>query len=135
MSEIVINTNKRTQFVDITLDVKKLVPSDIKEGHCVIFSTHTTAGIMINEHADTDVMDDFASLLDKIVPWNDVKYTHNEGNSAAHIKSSIVGTSQIVPVNSGQLCLGTWQGIFFCEFDGPRTRKVIVTFANGNTGN
>jgi secondary thiamine-phosphate synthase enzyme len=95
------------------------------EGVCFVFVPHTTAAVTINENADPSVIQDIVMELNKIVPFED-RYRHLEGNSQAHIKSSLVGCSQVVFVESGKLVLGTWQGIFFCEFDGPRTRKVFV---------
>ena len=97
----------------------------VKDGICIIFIPHTTAGVTINENADPSVIHDILMELNKIVPFKD-PYHHTEGNSPAHIKTSLVGCSEIVFVESGRLVLGTWQGIFFCEFDGPRNRKVHV---------
>ena len=97
----------------------------MKSGICHVFTPHTTAAITINENADPDVPKDIIMKLDKIIPLND-NYRHIEGNSAAHIKSSLVGASEMVIIENGNLVLGTWQSIFFCEFDGPRTRKVLV---------
>ncbi len=99
--------------------------SGVKEGVCYIYVPHTTAGITINENADPGVVEDILMQLNKIVPFQD-RYRHMEGNSAAHIKASLVGFSQVVFVETGKLVLGTWQGIFFCEFDGPRNRQVYV---------
>lgn len=97
----------------------------VKEGICLIYCPHTTAAVTINENADPSVAQDILGQINKIVPFDD-NYTHMEGNSAAHIKSSIIGAGVLVPVKGGQLALGTWQGIYFCEFDGPRSRKVYV---------
>ena len=94
---------------------------------CCVFVPHTTAGIIINEHADPDVIADMATALERIVPWR-AGYAHAEGNSAAHIKTSLLGTSQMLLVEGGKLQLGTWQGVFLAEFDGPRTRTVWVKF-------
>ncbi len=99
--------------------------SGIKEGICYIYIPHTTAAVTINENADPSVQRDIINELDKIVPWDD-RYTHGEGNAAAHIKSTLVGSSVSVPVTKGILALGTWQGIYFCEFDGPRSREAFV---------
>jgi secondary thiamine-phosphate synthase enzyme len=99
--------------------------SGVKSGLCHIYVPHTTAGVTVNENADPSVRTDITAVLERIVPWND-KYAHGEGNSAAHVKASMMGFSVTVPVERGQLLLGTWQGIYFCEFDGPRSRKVIV---------
>ena len=124
-------TQKRTHFEDITEEVQKVVDeSNIKEGICYIYIPHTTAGVFINENADPDVKWDVEQTLEKIVPWED-NYKHIEGNAAAHIKSILVGTNTFVPVKNGKLMLGTWQGIFFAEFDGPRDRKVIIKIIEG----
>ena len=112
-------------FIDITGQVRKIVASgNVQNGLCQIFVPHTTAGVTINENADPDVVMDMLAALGKMVP--DLHYRHSEGNSPAHVKSSLVGCSITVPISEGRLCLGTWQGIYFCEFDGPRTRKVWV---------
>lgn len=121
-----VNTSGRMQFLDITSEVARLVSqSGVKEGTARIFTLHTTAGLTINENADPAVVQDILMELDKIVPLND-GYRHLEGNSAAHIKSSLFGVSIAVFVTGGNLVLGTWQSIYFCEFDGPRQRKVLV---------
>ena len=112
-------------FIDITGQVRKIVAAgNVQNGLCQIFVPHTTAGVTINENADPDVVTDMLAALGKMVP--DLHYRHSEGNSPAHVKSSLVGCSITVPISEGRLCLGTWQGIYFCEFDGPRTRKVWV---------
>jgi secondary thiamine-phosphate synthase enzyme len=124
---ITIRTRKRAEMVDITRQVVEIVRlSEIGTGHCLVFVPHTTAGVTINEHADADVASDMISTLDKLVPWNDA-YEHIEGNSAAHVKASLMGSSAMIVVESNSLQLGTWQGIFFCEYDGPRTRNVWVS--------
>ncbi|NWG12302.1 MAG: YjbQ family protein [Acidobacteria bacterium] len=124
VQQIEVRTPSHSCLVDITGQVQRAVSqSGIREGVCCIFVPHTTAGVTINENADPTVRSDILRELEKIVPWRD-HYEHSEGNAAAHIKSSLVGTSQIVFVSAGQVKLGTWQGIFFAEFDGPRTRKV-----------
>ena len=128
MPVIKLTTSKHSEMLNITADVAKLIPDNMQEGLCCVFSKHTTAGVTVNENADPDVCSDIVLFLDKMVPWRDSMFRHSEGNSAAHIKSSIVGFSQTIPVQDGSLCLGTWQGIYFCEFDGPRSRKVQVTF-------
>ncbi len=121
-----VYTQKRTHFEDITAEVQEIVDeSGVKDGICFLYVPHTTAGIFINENADPDVKWDIEQTLEKLVPWED-NYRHIEGNAAAHIKSILVGTNTFVPIKDGKLMLGTWQGIFFAEFDGPRTRKVIV---------
>ena len=115
-------------FIDITGQVRKIVASgNVQNGLCQIFVPHTTAGVTINENADPDVVTDMLAALGKMVP--ELHYRHSEGNSPAHVKSSLVGCSITVPISEGRLCLGTWQGIYFCEFDGPRTRKVWVQLA------
>ena len=112
-------------FIDITGQVRKIVASgNVQNGLCQIFVPHTTAGVTINENADPDVVTDMLAALNRMVP--NLPYRHGEGNSPAHVKSSLVGCSLSVPVVDGRLCLGTWQGIYFCEFDGPRTRQVWV---------
>jgi len=125
---ISINTRDRSEMTDITSKVEEeLKRSGLKDGVCFVFVPHTTAGITINEGADPSVVADIQATLNKLVPWEG-SYRHLEGNSAAHIKSSLMGSSVIVLVESGRLRLGTWQGIFFCEFDGPRSRKVYIKF-------
>lgn len=126
LKEITIKTNTRTQILDITAQVQNAVDeSGIKEGLCCVFVPHTTAGVTINENADPSVKQDIVMELNKVIPFDD-NYSHLEGNSAAHIKASIIGSSVNVPVKNNYLLLGTWQGICFCEFDGPRTRKYYV---------
>jgi len=121
-----IKTSKQVEFVEITDLVQEAVKkSGVKDGICIIFVPHTTAGVTINENADPSVVQDVIMELNKIVPFKD-QYLHREGNSPAHIKSSLVGCTLNVIIESGRLSLGTWQGIFFCEFDGPRNRKVHV---------
>jgi secondary thiamine-phosphate synthase enzyme len=128
MKELTIQTTAHCQFVEITDPVQQAVEeSRVKEGVCTVFVPHTTAGITINENADPDVVTDMIYALDKAAPWKDARYRHSEGNTAAHVKSSLMGHSVHVLVRDGKLQFGTWQGIFFCEFDGPRTRKVWVT--------
>jgi secondary thiamine-phosphate synthase enzyme len=123
-----IKTTVRTEMINITRDIERMLSdSNIKNGLCHIFVPHTTAGITINEGADPSVAEDIVSAFKKLIPWEG-GYRHLEGNSAAHIKTSLVGSSDIVAVEEGHLQLGTWQAVFFCEFDGPRTRKVQVRF-------
>ncbi len=123
---ITVKTDHRTQLVNITRTVQSAVTDNgITQGLIHIFSMHTTAGITINESADPDVAKDILTVLDKMVPHKG-GYRHREGNSAAHVKTSLMGSSDLVAVENGRLVLGTWQGIFFCEFDGPRTRKVLL---------
>lgn len=122
-----VTTKQRAQFVDITAEVQEVVSrAGMKQGICQIFIPHTTAGVTINENADPDVVRDIIAALEKLVPQSG-DYRHSEGNSDAHIKASMMGFSLTVPVEQGRLVLGTWQGIYFCEFDGPRTRQVHVT--------
>ncbi len=127
MFEIInITSSKRNELIDITSNIKNIVrKSSINDGIVVIYTPHTTAAITINENADPSVKYDINKFLSKIIPYKD-NYTHLEGNSDAHIKSSIFGCSEQVIIENNQLMLGTWQGIFFCEFDGPRNRKVFV---------
>ena len=125
---ISINTRNRSEMIDITSKVEEeLNRSGLKDGVCFLFVPHTTAAITINEDADPSVIADLQAMFNKLVPWEG-SYRHLEGNSAAHIKSSLIGNSVIVLVESGHLKLGTWQGIFFCEFDGPRSRKLHIRF-------
>lgn len=126
-----LKSSKKTQLIDITTDIQKLVSdSGIRDGTVLVFCTHTTAGITINENADPAVKSDMLMVLNKIIPENE-EYRHLEGNSPAHLKSTLVGASEIIPIENGRLSLGTWQAIFFCEFDGPRTRKVQVRILEG----
>ncbi len=122
-----VKTTKRTSIVNITPQVRDIVKrSGVKEGLCIVYVPHTTASVFINEGADPDVVKDIVYMLEKLIPWSDPNYEHTEGNSAAHIKSSIIGNSRIVPIIGGSLALGVWEAIFLAEFDGPRERKVIV---------
>ena len=121
-----VKTRAKTELIDITSEIQNLVrPSGIEKGFCMLYVPHTTAAITINESADPSVKADILMILNKIIPW-EAGYRHLEGNSPAHIKSTIVGASELVAIENERLVLGTWQGIFFCEFDGPRTRKVNV---------
>jgi secondary thiamine-phosphate synthase enzyme len=121
-----VRTSSKTEFIDITRSVQGAIQkSGVQEGICHVYVPHTTAGITINENADPSVVEDILMQLNKIVPFQD-RYRHMEGNSPAHIKASLVGFSQVVFVETGKLVLGTWQGIFLCEFDGPRNRQVYV---------
>lgn len=122
-----ISTKQRCEFVDITSQVASAVSyAGVKEGDCVVYCPHTTAGITINENADPSVVHDILLTLEELIPHLRAGYRHDEGNSDAHCKSSIIGCSQQILVRDGQLSLGTWQGIYFCEFDGPRSRTFIV---------
>jgi secondary thiamine-phosphate synthase enzyme len=126
MKKLSVSTRSRTQFVEITAEVQAAVDElGVTEGVATIFVPHTTAGVTINEHADPDVMDDVGRVLDWLVPWEG-DYRHGEGNSAAHVKAGLMGSSAQVAVEGGRLQLGTWQGIFFSEFDGPRSRQLWV---------
>jgi len=126
MGEIRVSTKSRTELVDITSHVQDAVrESGVLDGICHVYVPHTTAGITINENADPSVRQDILMELNRMVPFED-NYKHLEGNAAAHIKASIVGSSETVLVEGGRLLLGTWQGIFFCEFDGPRNRLVLL---------
>lgn len=128
MKEITVPTPDRCAMIDITAAVQKEVSeAKIASGLVLVYTPHTTAAVTINENADPDVPRDILAALDKAVPLS-ANYRHAEGNSAAHVKSSLVGASTLVIIENGRLVLGTWQSIFFCEFDGPRTRKVIVKF-------
>jgi secondary thiamine-phosphate synthase enzyme len=121
-----VRTSAQSEFVNITRSVREAVKeTGVSDGICIVFVPHTTAAVTINENADPSVVQDIIMELNKIVPFKD-SYRHGEGNSPAHIKASLVGCSQSVFVESGELVLGTWQGIFFCEFDGPRNRQVHV---------
>ena len=123
-----VKTHSRTEMIDITEDVQAaLREAGVRDGFCMVFVPHTTAAVTINENADPTVKDDMLKVINKIIPWDD-GYRHLEGNSAAHIKSTLVGASELVAVAGGKLQLGTWQGLFFCEFDGPRRRKVHLHF-------
>ena len=126
MKEIDIQTHNKSEMIDITSIVQNVVSKEkAVTGICVIFAPHTTAAITINENADPDVPRDIIAALGKVVPF-DAGYRHMEGNSAAHVKSTLVGSSQVVLIENSRLVLGTWQSIFFCEFDGPRTRKILI---------
>jgi secondary thiamine-phosphate synthase enzyme len=126
MERISLKTNSRTELIDITERIQRVVDnSKVEKGICVVFVPHTTAGITINENADPSVRKDILKELNKIVPFDD-DYSHSEGNAAAHIKASLMGASLNVIIQGGALALGTWQGIYFCEADGPRTREVWI---------
>ncbi len=123
-----VKTTGRTEMIDITKEVQNAVRSSgVEDGLCMIYIPHTTAAVTINESADPNVAKDLLMVLNQIVPW-DAPYRHAEGNSPAHVKTTLVGSSELVSVQQGRLVLGTWQGIFFCEFDGPRSRKAHVRF-------
>lgn len=126
MKEIKITSNEQAEMIDITEKVRGAIKdSGVQTGTATVFASHTTAAVTINENADPDVVRDMLMELNKIVPFDD-RYRHTEGNSAAHIKSSLIGASETVIIENGEPLLGTWQGIFFCDFDGPRNRRVQV---------
>lgn len=129
MAEIIeIKTSKRMEFINITARLNALIRSSgIKDGICFIHVPHTTAAVTINENADPDVINDIISAINKLIPVSD-SYAHTEGNSDAHIKSSLFGQTLNLMIEGSELLLGIWQGVYFCEFDGPRTRKVYVKF-------
>ncbi|NLE01168.1 MAG: YjbQ family protein [Fibrobacter sp.] len=125
--EIAVKTTKRCEWIDISGQVQSFVSqSDISTGICTVNSLHTTAAITLNENADPDVQTDFFRKLAQIAPIEPY-FRHSEGNSDSHIKASLVGLSVQIPVNHGSLVLGTWQSVYFCEFDGPRNRRVSIT--------
>lgn len=131
METLSIRTSSRTEMREITQEVAAVVArSGVRSGLCAVCVPHTTAGITINENADASVREDIEGALDRLIPWHG-SYSHEEGNSAAHIKASLVGHSVTLPIEDGRLVLGTWQGIFLCEFDGPRTRKVHIQVVRG----
>jgi len=121
---LTVKTTQQTELVDITSQVRQAIQAEnVQDGFCFLYVPHTTAAVTINESADPSVKSDILMVLNKIIPWK-AGYRHLEGNSPAHIKSTLVGASEMIAIEKGQLVLGTWQGIFFCEFDGPRTRKL-----------
>ncbi|MGH2449559.1 MAG: secondary thiamine-phosphate synthase enzyme YjbQ [Chloroflexota bacterium] len=127
MQELKVTSTRRQELIDITREVRDAATG---EGALLIYVPHTTAGVLINEHADPDVARDILTALDQVVPSDGI-YRHAEGNSPAHVKASMVGSSCLIPVSEGQLALGIWQGIFFAEFDGPRQRTVLVSKLGG----
>lgn len=132
IERIQVAADNRTQFVDITGAINDaLERMNASFGICQVFVQHTTAGVVVNENADPDVAKDMLAWLDRVVPQNDRDYDHAEGNSPAHIKSTLVGQSVTVPVESGKLVLGTWQGVYLAEFDGPRQRTLVVNLVGG----
>lgn len=127
-----VKTSAHTQMIDITGMVAKVIKdSGAKSGICMVSVPHTTAAVTINENADPDVVRDLIMELDKVIPWTD-GYRHMEGNSAAHLKSSLTGASEMVMIEDGRPVLGTWQGLYFCEFDGPRNRKLDIKIIADN---
>jgi secondary thiamine-phosphate synthase enzyme len=126
METLRVKTDRRTQLVDVTREVERAVAATgVASGVCHVYVPHTTAAVMINEHADPDVATDLEGVFDRLVPHKG-PYRHSEGNSDSHAKAVMVGASQMIFVEGGKLALGTWQGVFFCEFDGPRERKMWV---------
>lgn len=131
MEQIKIKTLQRVEFIDITDKIENIVrKSEIMEGICILFVPHTTAGLTINENSDPDVKNDIRLKINKMIPCEE-EYSHNEGNSDAHIKSSLFGCSLNLIISSGKLALGIWQGIYFCEFDGPKNRNLFVKLIAG----
>ncbi|OQA83167.1 MAG: hypothetical protein BWY31_02962 [Lentisphaerae bacterium ADurb.Bin242] len=128
MAEIRIKTSSLCELVDITHEINAEIPPSLTCGICHLFCPHTTAGLTVNENADPDVKHDLLAKLDRLIPSTETYYRHAEGNSAAHLKASLMGFSHVLPVRSGRLVLGTWQGVYLCEFDGPRTRTVRLYF-------
>ncbi len=123
---LTVTTKSRTEMIDITAKVQEAVrTAGVDQGLCLIYTPHTTGAVTINESADPSVKGDILMVLNQMVPWK-ADYRHMEGNSPAHVKSSLAGASELAAIEKNRLVLGTWQGIFFCEFDGPRTRKVHV---------
>ena len=126
METLQVSTRSRIETVDITEEVRDVVQaSGVSEGLCLVNCPHTTAGIAVQEHADPDVMRDVSSVLAELAPES-ARWRHSEGNADAHVKSALVGPGKVLPISDGQLVLGTWQGVFFCEFDGPRSRTVQI---------
>ena len=131
LTEISVSTDGHSQMIDITEKITGVITdSGITSGVCFVYVPHTTAGITINENADPSVVSDILAETEKIVPWED-GYKHVEGNSAAHLKASMMGFSQVILIEKSKPVLGTWQGIYFCEFDGPRNRKIMVKIMAG----
>ncbi|MFB5663813.1 secondary thiamine-phosphate synthase enzyme YjbQ [Alteribacillus sp. HJP-4] len=126
-----IKTNQRDEMIDVTDQIRTFLQEEgLEHGVVVVYSPHTTAGITVNENADPDVKHDMLMRLDEVYPWSHEKYRHAEGNSASHLKASTVGTQQTLIVENNDLVLGTWQGVYFCEFDGPRTRTMYLKGAS-----
>ena len=126
MNTITVKTHSQTEMIDITNEIQSVLEREkFANGICMFYVPHTTAGITINESADPSVRGDILMVLNQIVPWK-ADYRHMEGNSPAHVKTSLMGSSELISVENGRMVLGTWQGIFYCEFDGPRTRKLHI---------
>lgn len=131
MLSISLSTREKTELIDITRLVDEEVrKSGVQEGLIMVYCPHTTGAVTINEGADPAVKSDILMVLNKIVPWKEA-YRHNEGNSPAHLKSTLVGCSELVAIEGGRMVLGTWQSIYFCEFDGPRSRRVYLKIIQG----
>jgi secondary thiamine-phosphate synthase enzyme len=129
--DLEVRTSARTEMLNLTSSISAAVEdSGVEEGICLIHIPHTTAAVIVNEGWDPAVMDDISDYLDERVPWR-AGYKHSEGNSAAHIKASLLGNAALLPVSGGKLALGRWQAVFFCEFDGPRARKVQIGMIEG----
>lgn len=125
---LTLKSRAQTELIDISSQIQDAVAaSGINEGNCLVYVPHTTAAVTINESADPSVKADILMVLNEVIPW-EAGYRHLEGNSPAHLKATLVGPSELIPIENSLLQLGTWQGIFFCEFDGPRTRRVHVSF-------
>jgi secondary thiamine-phosphate synthase enzyme len=128
MKQLSVRSGEREEMIEITREVERhLAETGKKDGICVLFTQHTTCGLTINENADPDVKSDMLGFLRRLIPQYEPNFKHFEHNSDAHIKSSLVGSSVTVPFENGKLCLGRWQGIYLCEFDGPRERRVLLT--------
>jgi secondary thiamine-phosphate synthase enzyme len=128
MTTFDVQSRSHSEMIDVTDQVRRAVrDAGVQDGVATVYVPHTTAGVTINENADPDVVHDVLATLDQAVPWSQSFYRHGEGNSAAHVKSSLVGCHAAVPIADGRLVLGTWQAVFFCEFDGPRRRRCVVT--------
>jgi secondary thiamine-phosphate synthase enzyme len=131
METLRIRTKAKSEAVDITDRIQTVVKeSRVREGLCLVYVAHTTAGVFINENADPAVTHDLLSTLERLVPWT-ADYEHAEGNAAAHVKATLTGSSQVIPIRSGKLALGRWQGVYLAEFDGPRERELLVTVMGG----
>lgn len=132
LHKLELSTTKRDEMRDITREVRSIVDkSGVTDGMVIVYCPHTTAGITINENADPDVKHDVLMRLDEVYPWKHPKYRHAEGNTASHLKAITTGSSQTVIIHNGQLLLGRWQGIYFCEFDGPRHRQYFIKIVSG----
>ena len=131
MREFTLQTNSHTEFVNIDSRIQEIIDAQgVAEGICHVFIPHTTAAVTVNENADPDVRSDMEIILDRVVPWTG-GYAHAEGNSASHVKASMMGFAETLFIRNGRLALGTWQSVYFCEFDGPRRRKVWVRVSPG----